>query len=97
MDKITTTKKTMEWNKKFINNMTSKKLISKPLLMGFFKKDYWSIGVVCHFLLQGISSTWGLNPRLLCLLQADSLPAEASGEPQISAHSTQYEKNEQSN
>ena len=33
-------------------------------------------GVGCHFLLQGISPTQGLNPSLLCLLhwQVDSLP-----------------------
>ena len=33
-------------------------------------------GVGCHFLLQGIFLTQGLNPHLLCLLhqQADSLP-----------------------
>ena len=35
-----------------------------------------NIGVGCHFLLQGIFLTQGLNPRLLCLLhwQAGSLP-----------------------
>ena len=35
-----------------------------------------NIGVGCHFLLQGIFPTQGLNPRLLHLLcwQADSLP-----------------------
>ena len=33
-------------------------------------------GVGCHFLLEGIFPTLGLNPRLLCLLhwQVDSLP-----------------------
>ena len=33
-------------------------------------------GVGCHFLLQGIFLTWGLNLHLLCLLhwQVDSLP-----------------------
>ena len=33
-------------------------------------------GVGCHFLLQGIFPTWGLNPRLWHLLywQVDSLP-----------------------
>ena len=35
----------------------------------------------CHFLLQGIFPTQGLNPCLLCLLhwQAGSLPAEPRG------------------
>ena len=38
-------------------------------------------GVDCHFLLQGIFLTQGLN---LCLLhgQADSLPAELQGKPE---------------
>ena len=33
-----------------------------------------SIGVGCYFLLQVIFLTQGSNPRLLCLLQVDSLP-----------------------
>ena len=41
-----------------------------PLSMGFSRQD---IGVGCHFLLQGIFLTQGLNLRLL-LWQADSLP-----------------------
>ena len=32
-----------------------------------------STGVGCHFLLQGVFQTQGLNPRLLCQ-QVDSLP-----------------------
>ena len=38
-------------------------------------------GVGCHFLLQGIFPTQGLNPHLLCLLhwQADSLPLSHQG------------------
>ena len=40
-------------------------------------------GVSCHFLLQRIFLTQGLNPRLLCLLywQADSLPLTPPGKP----------------
>ena len=40
-------------------------------------------GVGCHFLLQGIFPTEGLNPHLLCLphLQADSLPLHHLGSP----------------
>ena len=43
------------------------------LSMEFSRQEYWS---VCHFLLQGIFPTQGLNPHLLCLLhwQVDSLP-----------------------
>ena len=43
-----------------------------PLSMGFSSKN---TGVGCHFLLQGILPTQGLNPCLLCLMrwQADSL------------------------
>ena len=39
--------------------------------------------VVCHFLLQGIFPTEGLNPHLLCLLhlQAGSLPLHHLGSP----------------
>ena len=36
-----------------------------PLSLGFFRQEYWS---GCHFLLQGIFLTQGLNPYLLCLL-----------------------------
>ena len=41
--------------------------------------------VGCHFLLQGIFPTQGLNPRLLCLLhwQADSLPLCHLASPKI--------------
>ena len=34
-----------------------------PLSMGFFRQEYW---VGCHFLLQRIFPTQGLNPCLLC-------------------------------
>ena len=37
-------------------------------------------GLGCHFLLQGIFLTQGLNPGLLTL-QADSLPSESPGKP----------------
>ena len=39
--------------------------------------------VGCHFLLQGIFPTQGLNPHLLCLLhwQVDSLPLSHLGSP----------------
>ena len=45
-----------------------------PLSMGLFPSK--NTGVGCHFLLQGIFLTQGLNLRLLYLLQlwADSLP-----------------------
>ena len=44
-----------------------------PLSMGFSRQN---TGLGCHFLLQGISLTQGLNPRLLYLLhwQVGSLP-----------------------
>ena len=40
-------------------------------------------GECCHFFLQGIFLTQGLNPSLLCLLhwQADSLPRVPLGKP----------------
>ena len=49
-----------------------------PLSMGFSGKN---TGVGCHFLLRGIFSTQGLNPRLLCLLhwQTGSLPLVSPG------------------
>ena len=42
-------------------------------------------GAGCHFLLQGIFPTQGLNPHLLHLLywQADSLPLSHPGSPTI--------------
>ena len=44
-------------------------------------------GVGCHFLLQGIFLTQGLNPSPTSLaLQAESLPAEPSGSPQGRVH-----------
>ena len=52
-------------------------------LMGYSPWDFpdKSTGVGCHFLLQGIFPTQGLNPRLLCLLHCRQilLPAEPSG------------------
>ena len=44
-------------------------------------------GVGCHFLLQRILLTWGLNQALLCLLhlQADSLPLRDLGSPKVSS------------
>ena len=49
-----------------------------PLSVGFPGKN---TGLGCHFLLQGIFLTQGLNPNLLCLLcwQADSLPTAPTG------------------
>ena len=49
-----------------------------PLSMGFSSKN---TGVGCHFLLQGIFSTQGLNLILLCLLhwEAGSLPLSPPG------------------
>ena len=51
--------------------------------MGFSSKN---TGVGCHFLLQGIFPAQVSNPCLLSLLnwQADSLPTEPSGKPQLS-------------
>ena len=37
-----------------------------PLSMGFSRHEDWSAG--CHFLLQGIFPTQGLNPSVLWLL-----------------------------
>ena len=52
------------------------------LSMEFFSKD---IGVHCHFLLQRIFLTRGLNLHLLCLLhwQVGSLPLTPPGKPLI--------------
>ena len=46
--------------------------------------------VGCHFLLQGIFPTHGLNPHFLCLLhwQADFLPLVSPGKPQYSSNKT---------
>ena len=65
-----------------------------PLSMEFSRQEYWSsimcmekkkknTGVGCHFLLQGIFPTQGLNPGLLHLLhcRADSLPLTHPGSP----------------
>ena len=49
-----------------------------PLSMGCFRQEYWS--GKCHFLLQGIFPTQGLNLRLL-YRQADSLPLSHQGSP----------------
>ena len=51
-----------------------------PLSMGFPSKN---TGVGCHFLLQGIFPTQGLNSHLLCLLQrqVDSWPLSLLGSP----------------
>ena len=51
-----------------------------PLSLGFSGKN---TGVGCHFPLQGIFLTRGLNPRLLLLLhkQRDSLPLAPPGNP----------------
>ena len=47
--------------------------------MQFSKQEYWSEG---HSLLQGIFLTQGLNPGVHAL-QADSLPSESPGKPQL--------------
>ena len=54
-----------------------------PLSMAFSGKN---TGAGCHFLLQGIFPTQGLNPHLLHLLhwQADSLPLDHLGSPHTS-------------
>ena len=51
-----------------------------PLSMEFSSKN---TGEGCHFLMQGIFLTQGLNPCLSCLLcwQADSLPLSQLGSP----------------
>ena len=53
-------------------------LCQAPLPMEFSRQEFWS---GCHFLLQGIFLTQGLNPPLLCLLhwQADALPLAPPG------------------
>ena len=48
-----------------------------PLSMGFSRQKYWSR---LPFPLQGIFSTWGLNPHLLHW-QVDSFTTEPPGEP----------------
>ena len=49
-------------------------------------------GVGCHFLLQEIFLTQGLNPHLLCLpdWQADSLPLSHLGSPFNSVSAIKY-------
>ena len=51
-----------------------------PLSMGFSRQEYWR---GCHFLLQGIFPTQGLNLCFLCLLhwKAGSLPLAPPGKP----------------
>ena len=50
------------------------------LLVKFSRQEYWS-GL--HFLLQGIFSTEGWNPHLLCFLHwQDSLASHHLGDPQ---------------
>ena len=53
-------------------------------------------GVGCHFLLQGIFLTQGLNPRLLHLLhwQAGSLPLVPPGKPNDQKHPQEKEMQE---
>ena len=48
-----------------------------PLFMSLPQQEYWS---GCHFVLQGIFPTQGLNLYLLCW-QADSLTTVPSGKP----------------
>ena len=52
-----------------------------PLSMGFSRKEYWSGGVGCCALLQGLFPTQGWNPHLIHLLhwQAGSLPLVPTG------------------
>ena len=61
-----------------------------PLSVGFPRQEY---GVGCHFLLQGIFPTQGLNLDLL-LWQADSLPLSHQGDPPPfnSSHQTSYQE-----
>ena len=56
-----------------------------PLSMKFYSKK---TGVGCHFLIQGIFPTQGLNPSLLCFLQwqADSLTLRHLGSPYVCAY-----------
>ena len=51
--------------------------LQAPLLMGFPRQEHWS---GCHFFLQGIFPTQGLNLSLLHW-QADSLPLSPQGSP----------------
>ena len=61
-----------------------------PLSMGFSRQGCWRIG--CHFLLQGIFLTLGLNWCLLCLLHwkaGSSPPSQAPpGKPHFGAWSS---------
>ena len=73
------------------------------LSLGFPRQKYWSIlGVFwsCHFLLQWIFLTQGLNPHLLAspALQVDSLPTEPPKKPSLMSHTElnpQRKRNEQ--
>ena len=56
-------------------SLRSHRLQPSPLSMGFFSKN---TRVGCHFLLQGIFWTQGLNLHLLCW-QVDSLPLSHLG------------------
>ena len=53
--------------------------------MGFPRQEYW---MGCHFLVQGIFPTQGLNPYLLCFLrwQANSLPPTPPVDIDIGCH-----------
>ena len=53
-----------------------------PLSVRFSRQEYWT---GCHFLLQGIFLTQGLNPHLLYLLywQVGSLPLNHLGGPNL--------------
>ena len=48
------------------------------LFMGVSRQECW---IGCHFLLQGILLSQGLNLHLLCLLQVDSCTTEPPGKP----------------
>ena len=63
--------------------------------MGFFRQEYW---MGCHFLLQGIFLTQGLNPCVLCLLswQADSLPLHHLGSSKSNTAAAAAAKSRQS-
>ena len=75
-----------------LNYLHAKLLLSRPILCNpmdlyptrlFCPWDFLGKNTVvaCHFLLQGIFPTQGLNPHLLCLLpwQASSLPLAPPG------------------
>ena len=66
------------WNKFRHCCVVDKSTLCNPISMGFPRQEYWS--GFCHFHLQGIFMTQGLNQRFLHW-QANSLPLSHLGSP----------------